>query len=542
MQKVVLGKEAREGLFKGVDLLAKVVQTTLGPMGSNVIFDTTYGLSYPIVTKDGVTVAKNVDSDDPLESMGIRLIRQASQLTNQEVGDGTTTSTVITNEIVKAGSKINGYSRYNNISFIEGMKHAQELAEEFVDKQTIDIKNDLDKARQVAYISANNDKTIGDLVAEAYSQVGPFGSIGVQPSKTGKNYIEYQKGLEFNSGVPAIQFLQLDKPQTVINDVEIIVSNFEINDIKQIAESTLLNNKLATGRNIVLICSDISSEVLMNLLHQRQQRGLRFTIVKAPNFGASREAFLMDIAILTGGQMLDESIGDSLGKVKESDFGTCKSINLSLDKTVIHGGGGTEKAIEERIAYLNELLDEPDIDDSTKEIFKERLHKISGGVAEIFIDAVSDVQYEETAFRVKDAISAVGASFRGGVVSGGGATLLKAAEYVQKNLSDWHKENESSYQGAMAVVTALRTPFQHILNNAGITDLNGWGESVLKEFLDGNTHVGVDVLHTELGVVDLVERGIIDPALVTKSAVRNAIRMAGILLTTSSAIVTTGND
>lgn len=539
MQKVVLGKEAREGLFKGVDLLSKVVQTTLGPMGSNVVFDTSYGLSYPVVTKDGVTVAKNVDSDDPLESMGIRLIRQASQLTNQEVGDGTTTSTVLTNEIVKAGKDSN-QSRYNNISFIEGMKHAQELAEKFIDSQTIDIKNDLDKARQVAYISANNDKVIGDLVAEAYSQVGPYGSIGVQPSKTGKNYIEYQKGLEFNSGVPAIQFLQLDKPQTVINDVEILVTNFEINDIKQVAESAVLNNMLTMGKNIVLICSDISSEVLMNLLHQRQQRGLRFTIVKAPNFGASREAFLMDIAILTGGQMLDGSLGDTLGKVKESDFGTCKSISLSLDKTVIHGGGGTEKAIEERVKYLKELLDEQGIDDSTKEIFRERLHKISGGVAEIFIDAVSDVQYEETAFRVKDAISAVGASFRGGVVSGGGATLLKASDYVQKNLSDWYKENESSYKGAMAVVLALVSPFKHILLNAGMNPAE-WGESVLKEFYKGNTHGGVDVLHTELGVVDLVERGIIDPALVTKSAVRNAIRMAGILLTTSSAIITTGS-
>lgn len=537
MKKVILKDEARKGLYKGVQLLTDVVQTTLGPRGSNVIFDASYGLAYPIVTKDGVTVAKNVDSDDPLESMGIRLIRHASQLTNQEVGDGTTTSTVITNEIVRLGAPIESVS---NVRFISGMKKAQELIEEFIDSHTVSILDNPEQVKQIAYISANNDKLLGDLVADAYAEVGQYGSIGVQPSKTGQNYIEFQKGLEFNSGAVAIQFLQLDKQVTNIKDAELLITNFELHDIRELVGDIVLSKKLfIEGKPVVLIVSDISSEVLGQLIFQIADKGAKLYIVKAPHFGASRDSFLMDLATLTGGKFLDSSLGDTIAKANESDFGKCKSVNLTMDKTVIHGGEGDKEAIQERVDYLTELLDEKDLTDEIRESVRERLLKLNGGVAEIFIDAVSDVQYEETSFRVRDAISATGASYRGGAVAGGGATLYKAASSIQSTIDNIYDKSSDEYLGASILLKAIKKPFEVILANADMNPQE-YGEKVLEAFFAGDKHIGVDVMDGK--ICDLLEKGIIDPALVTKSAVSNAVRMGSTLLTTSSAIVSHGDN
>lgn len=537
MKKVILKDEARKGLYKGVQLLTDVVQTTLGPRGSNVIFDATYGLAYPIVTKDGVTVAKNVDSDDPLESMGIRLVRHASQLTNQEVGDGTTTSTVITNEIVQ---QYTSSKKINNVRFINGMKRAQELIENFIDKHTVAIHKDVEKIRQIAHISANNDKVLGDLVADAYNKVGQYGSISVQPSKTGKNYIEFKEGLEFNAGVPAVQFLEIDKPITVVENAEILVTNFEIKSMSELAVDNALSKTLFVDRKpVVLICSDIAVEVLGQLLYQIAEQGVKLYVVKAPHFGASRDAFLMDIAILTGGNYLDASLGDKLADIKEADFGKASSVHLTMDKTVILGGKGKKKAIADRIKYMSELLDEKDLSDEMRDAVQERLHKLSGGVAEIFIDAISDVQYEETSFRVKDAISATGASYKGGAVAGGGSTLFKASIEVQKQIDIIFQEGTDEHLGASVLLKAIMKPFAVILENAGL-DVQEYKDKVLKEYSEDFMHVGVDVMDGT--VCDMYEKGVIDPALVTKSALRNAVRMGGTLLTTSSAIVTYGDN
>ncbi len=513
--------EAREGLKRGVDALANAVKVTLGPKGRNVIIDKSFG--GPQITKDGVTVAKEVELEDPHENMGAQLVKQVASKTNDLAGDGTTTATVLAQAIVREGLK-NVTAGANPMDLKNGIDKATKKVVEALEKQAIEVGDDVEKIKQVATISANNDETIGDLIAQAFSKVGKEGVITVEESKGTDTYVDVVEGMQFDRGYLSPYFItdpekmvaELDRPFILITDKKISTMKDLLPILEQVAQ---------TGRPLLIIAEDVDGEALATLVVNKLRGTLKVAAVKAPGFGDRRKAMLEDIAILTGGTVITEERGYKLENTTLDMLGQAERVTIDKDNTTIVGGAGKEEDIKARIKQIKAQIEQT-TSDYDREKLQERLAKLAGGVAVLYVGAPSEVELKEKKDRVEDALNATRAAVEEGIVAGGGVALLRA----QKSLEDLKAANEDEKTGIMIIYQALEEPLRQIVNNGGEE-----GSVVVSKVKEGEGDFGYDVKRGEY--VNMLKAGIIDPKKVTRIAIENAASVGGMILTTESALI-----
>lgn len=518
--------EARDGLKRGVDALANAVKVTLGPKGRNVIIGKSFGA--PQVTKDGVTVAKEIELEDALENMGAQMVKEVASRTNDLAGDGTTTATVLAQAIVKEGLR-NVAAGANPMDLKRGIDKAVESIVKDLEKQSKKVGSDSEMIKQVASISANNDDTIGDLIAKAFSKVGKEGVITVEEAKGMDTYVDVVEGMQFDRGYLSPYFVtDADKMIADLENPYVLLFDKKISNLQEILP--ILEPVAQSGRPLLIIAEDVEGQALATLVVNKLRGGLKIAAVKAPGFGDRRKAMLEDIAILTGGVVISEERGFSLENADLSMLGTAETITIDKDNTTIVNGAGKAEDIKARVNQIKAQI-ETTTSDYDKEKLQERLAKLAGGVAVLYVGAASEVEMKEKKDRVDDALHATRAAVEEGIVAGGGVALVRAKSVLEKLTTD----NLDETTGVQIVARAIEAPLRTIVENAG-----GEGSVVVSKVMEGKKDFGFDA-KTET-YVDMLKAGIIDPKKVTRIALENAASVAGMILTTECALVDIKED
>jgi chaperonin GroEL len=518
--------EARDGLKRGVDALANAVKVTLGPKGRNVIISKSFGA--PQVTKDGVTVAKEIELENELENMGAQMVKEVASKTNDLAGDGTTTATVLAQAIVKEGLK-NVAAGANPMDLKRGIDKAVEAITKDLEKQAKKVGNSSEMIKQVAAISANNDDTIGDLIAKAFSKVGKEGVITVEEAKGMETYVDVVEGMQFDRGYLSPYFVtDADKMIADLENPYILLFDKKISNLQEILP--ILEPVAQSGRPLLIIAEDVDGQALATLVVNKLRGGLKIAAVKAPGFGDRRKAMLEDIAILTGGTVISEERGFTLENADLSMLGTAETVTVDKDNTTIVNGAGKAADIKARVNQIKAQI-ETTTSDYDKEKLQERLAKLAGGVAVLYVGAASEVEMKEKKDRVDDALHATRAAVEEGIVAGGGVALVRAKSVLEKITT----ENLDEVTGVQIVARAIEAPLRTIVGNAG-----GEGSVVIAKVMEGKKDFGFDA-KTET-YVDMLKAGIIDPKKVTRIALENAASVAGMILTTECALVDIKED
>src|SRR5688572_672718 len=519
MSKIVkFDSDAREGLERGVNRLADAVRVTLGPRGRNVVLDKKWGA--PTITNDGVTIAKEIELDDPWENTGAQLVKEVASKTNDVAGDGTTTATVLAQAMVKAGLR-NVAAGANPMSLKRGIEKAVVAAVDSIKTQSREVEG-RDQIAHVASISANNDPEIGEMVAEAMDKVGKDGVITVEESNTFGMELELVEGMQFDKGYISPYFVtDQDRMETVLEDPYILIAQQKISTVRDLLP--VLEKVMQAGKPLVIIAEDVEGEALATLVVNKIRGTFTSIAVKAPGFGDRRKAMLQDIAILTGGQLISEEIGLKLESVGLDMLGKARKVVVTKDNTTIVEGEGNPEEIKGRIEQIKAEIDRTD-SDWDREKLQERLAKLSGGVAVLKVGAATEVELKEKKHRIEDSVSATRAAVEEGIVPGGGATLVRSREAVEAL-----ELTGDEAAGARAVMEALDAPLRWIAQNAGLE-----GGVVVDKVRNEKPGHGLNAATGEY--VDLLASGIIDPARVTRSALQNAASIAGLFLTTEATI------
>ena len=518
--------DARDGLKKGVDALANAVKVTLGPKGRNVIISKSFGA--PTVTKDGVTVAKEVELPDALENMGAQMVKEVASKTNDLAGDGTTTATVLAQAIVREGLK-NVAAGANPMDLKRGIDKSVKAIVNELAKQSQKVGDSIDKIRQVAAISANNDEAVGELIADAFKKVGKEGVITVEEAKGTDTYVDIVEGMQFDRGYLSPYFVtnsekmiaELDNPFILLYDKKISTMKYLLPILEPVAQS---------GKSLLIIAEDIDGEALATLVVNKLRGALRIAAVKAPGFGDRRKAMLEDIAILTGGTVIAEERGFTLENATVDMLGRAERVAIDKDNTTIVNGAGKSEEIQARVGQIKAQI-EVTTSDYDKEKLQERLAKLAGGVAVLYVGAPSEVEMKEKKDRVDDALHATRAAVEEGIVAGGGVALLRARNVLHKIKT----ENSEEVTGIQIVYRAVEAPLRTIVENAG-----GEGSVVIAKVLESRNSFGYNAKTEKY--VDMFRAGIIDPKKVTRVALENAASVAGMILTTECSLVDIKED
>ena len=517
-KEIAYDTKARAALKKGVDKLANAVRVTLGPKGRNVVIERKFGA--PTVTKDGVSVAKEIDLEDQLENVGAQMLREVASKTSDKAGDGTTTATVLAQSIISEGLK-NVTAGANPMEIKKGIDLAKDHIIEFISKISKDIP-DSNQIAQVATISANDDQEIGSKIAEAMDKVGKDGVITVEESKTAETYLEFVEGMQFDRGYLSPYFVtNSDSMEADLEDPYVLVHDKKISNMKDLLP--LLEKVVQAGKPILIIAEDIEGEALATLVVNKLRGTFKVLAVKAPGFGDRRKAMLEDIAILTGATVISEEQGYKLENATLEYLGSCKKVVSDKDNTTIVDGVGSKNAIKARVNEIRVQIDQTS-SDYDKEKLQERLAKLSGGVAVLNVGAATEVEMKEKKARVDDALHATRAAVEEGIVPGGGVALLRASLELDKVKAD-----ETQKVGVDIMKRALEGPIRQICENAGVES-----SIVVQKVLEGKNDFGFDARNEEY--VNMFKAGIIDPAKVARVAVENAASISGLLLTTEAAI------
>jgi chaperonin GroEL len=520
-KQLLFNEEARRKLLAGVEQISKAVKVTLGPKGRNVLLDKKFGA--PTVTKDGVSVAKEVELADPYENMGAQLLKEVATKTNDVAGDGTTTATVLAYSLVKEGLK-SVAAGMTPLELKRGIDKAVEIAVAEIKKNSKDIK-DKEEISHVASVSANNDAEIGNTIADAMEKVGKDGVITVEESKTMDTTIDFVEGMQFDRGYISAYFVtDRDTMTSVYEDVFILIHDKKISGMKDMLP--ILEKVAQSGKPLLIVAEDVDGEALSTLVLNSLRGTLKTVAVKAPGFGDRRKAMLEDIAVLTGGQVITEELGMKLENTELSHLGKAKTIKIDKDNTTIINGGGKKKDIDDRVAQIKTQIEDT-TSDYDREKLQERLAKLAGGVAVINVGAATEVELKEKKHRVEDALSATRAAIEEGIVSGGEIALIQAALALDK--ADTEGLTDDEKVGFKIVKRALEEPIRQIAENAGLD-----GAVIADQAKREKKGIGFDAAKMEW--VDMVKAGIIDPAKVTRSALQNAASIASLLLTTECAI------
>jgi chaperonin GroEL len=525
-KKIQFDIEARDGLKRGVDALADAVKVTLGPKGRNVIIGKSFG--GPQVTKDGVSVAKEVELEDPLENMGAQMVKEVASKTNDLAGDGTTTATILAQAIVKEGLK-NVAAGANPMDLKRGIDKAVEAIVADLNDQAVEVGNSSEKIKQVASISANNDATIGELITTAFEKVGKEGVITVEEAKGTDTTVDIVEGMQFDRGYISPYFVtNSDKMEADMESPHILLYDKKISTMKDLLP--ILEPVAQSGKPLVVIAEDVDGEALATLVVNKLRGSLKIAAVKAPGFGDRRKAMLEDIAILTGGTVISEDRGFTLENATLDMLGTAEKVTIDKDNTTVVNGAGNSDDIKARVNQIKSQI-EASTSDYDKEKLQERLAKLSGGVAVLYVGAASEVEMKEKKDRVDDALHATRAAVEEGIVSGGGVALLQALPSLGKLKST----NADELTGIQIVSKAIESPLRTIVGNAG-----GEGSVVVAKVIEGENNFGYDAKTDTYG--NMQEKGIIDPKKVTRIALENAASVAGMILTTECALVDIKED
>ena len=518
--------EARDGIKRGVDALANAVKVTLGPRGRNVIISKSFGA--PQVTKDGVTVAKEIELEDALENMGAQMVKEVASRTNDLAGDGTTTATVLAQAIVKEGLR-NVAAGANPMDLKRGIDKAVVAIVKDLEKQSTKVGNSSEMIKQVAAISSNNDEQIGDLIAKAFGKVGKEGVITVEEAKGTETYVDVVEGMQFDRGYLSPYFVtDSEKMQTILENPMILLYDKKISSMKDLLP--VLEPLVQQGKSLLIIAEDVDGEALATLVVNKLRGSLKIAAVKAPGFGDRRKAMLEDIAILTGGTVISEERGFTLENADIEMLGTAETVTIDKDNTTIVNGAGNKKDIKARVNQIKSQI-ESSTSDYDKEKLQERLAKLAGGVAVLYVGAASEVEMKEKKDRVDDALHATRAAVEEGIVAGGGVALVRAIDVLSKLTTETLDETT----GIQIVARAIESPLRTIVENAG-----GEGSVVINKVLEGKKNFGYDAKSDTY--VDMIKAGIIDPKKVTRIALENAASVAGMILTTECALVDIKED
>ncbi|MCQ2441269.1 MAG: chaperonin GroEL [Clostridia bacterium] len=525
-KNIVFGEEARKSLQTGVDKLANAVKVTLGPKGRNVVLDKKYGS--PLITNDGVTIAKEIELDDPFENMGAQLVKEVSVKTNDAAGDGTTTATVLAQALIAEGMK-NVAAGANPMVVKKGIKSAVDTAIETIVNNSKKVSGSDDIAR-VATISSG-DEVIGKLIAEAMEKVSADGVITVEESKTADTYSEVVEGMQFDRGyITPYMVTDSDKMEAVIDDALILITDKKISNIQEILP--LLEQIVQSGKKLVIVAEDIEGEALSTLIVNKLRGTFTCVAVKAPGFGDRRKEMLQDIAILTGGEVISEELGLDLKDTTIEQLGQARQVKVTKENTIIVDGAGDKDAIKDRVAQIRNQI-ATTTSDFDREKLQERLAKLSGGVAVIKVGAATEIEMKEKKLRVEDALSATKAAVEEGIVAGGGVALLNTIPSVTK-LANKTEGDEKT--GVNIVLKALEAPVRQIAFNAGIE-----GSVIIDKIVNsGKVNYGFDAYNENY--TDMIEAGIVDPTKVTRSALENAASVAAMVLTTESLVADIKED
>ena len=513
--------EARDGLKRGVDALANAVKVTLGPKGRNVIISKSFG--GPTVTKDGVTVAKEIELKDALENMGAQMVKEVASKTNDLAGDGTTTATVLAQAIVKEGLK-NVAAGANPMDLKRGIDKAVEAIVADLGKQAQVVGSDSDKIKQIASISANNDEVIGELIATAFGKVGKEGVITVEEAKGTDTYVDVVEGMQFDRGYLSPYFVtNPEKMEVELERPYILLYDKKVSSLKELLP--ILEPVAQSGKPLLIIAEDVDGEALSTLVVNKLRGALKIAAVKAPGFGDRRKAMLEDIAILTGGTVIAEESGYTLENATLEMLGTAEKVTIDKDNTTLVNGAGDADMIKNRVNQIKGQM-ETTTSDYDKEKLQERLAKLAGGVAVLYVGAASEVEMKEKKDRVDDALHATRAAVEEGIVAGGGVALLRA----KAALSSIKADNADEATGIQIVSRAVESPLRTIVENAGLE-----GSVVVAKVTEGKGNFGYNAKTDEY--VDMLKAGIIDPKKVTRVALENAASVAGMILTTECALI-----
>ena len=518
-KEIKYGADARAALESGVNQLADTVRVTLGPKGRNVVLDKSFGA--PLITNDGVTIAKEIELEDAFENMGAQLVKEVATKTNDVAGDGTTTATVLAQAMVNAGMK-NLAAGANPIILRKGMKKATDTAVDAIAKMSSKV-NGKEHIARVAAISAG-DEEVGQLVADAMEKVSGDGVITIEESKTMQTELDLVEGMQFDRGyISAYMATDMDKMEAVLDNPYILITDKKISNIQEILP--LLEQIVQSGSKLLIIAEDVEGEALTTLIVNKLRGTFNVVAVKAPGYGDRRKAMLEAIAILTGGQVISSELGLELKEVTMDQLGRAKSVKVQKENTVIVDGEGEKEAIAARINQIKGQIEET-TSDFDREKLQERLAKLAGGVAVIRVGAATETEMKEAKLRLEDALAATRAAVEEGIICGGGSAYIHASKEVAK-LADTLEGDEKT--GAQIVLKALEAPLFHIAANAGLE-----GSVIINKVRESEVGVGFDALKEEY--VDMVKAGILDPAKVTRSALQNATSVASTLLTTESVV------
>ena len=524
-KEIKYGADARAALGRGVDQLADTVRVTLGPKGRNVVLDKSFGA--PLITNDGVTIAKEIELEDPFENMGAQLVKEVATKTNDVAGDGTTTATVLAQAMINAGMK-NLEAGANPIILRKGMKKATDCAVAAIAKMSSKV-NGKEHIARVATISAG-DEEVGNLVADAMEKVSKDGVITIEESKTMQTELDLVEGMQFDRGyISAYMATDMDKMEATLENPYILITDKKISNIQEILP--LLEQIVQSGAKLLIIAEDVEGEALTTLIVNKLRGTFNVVAVKAPGYGDRRKAMLEDIAILTGGQVISSELGLELKDTTMEQLGRAKSVKVQKENTVIVDGEGDKDAIAARVAQIKKQIEET-TSDFDREKLQERLAKLAGGVAVIRVGAATETEMKEAKLRMEDALAATRAAVEEGIICGGGSAYIHASKEVEK-LRDTLEGDEKT--GANIVLKALEAPLYHIAANAGLE-----GSVIVNKVKEMNPGKGFDALKGEY--VDMVADGILDPAKVTRSALQNATSVASTLLTTESVVANIKED
>ena len=520
-KEIKYGIEARKALEAGVNQLADTVRVTLGPKGRNVVLDKSYGA--PLITNDGVTIAKDIELEDKFENMGAQLVKEVATKTNDVAGDGTTTATVLAQAMVNAGMK-NLAAGANPIILRRGMKKATDCAVEAIAKMSQKV-NGKDQIAKVAAISAG-DESVGQLVADAMEKVSNDGVITIEESKTMKTELDLVEGMQFDRGyVSAYMATDMDKMEAVLDNPYILITDKKISNIQEILP--VLEQIVQSGAKLLIIAEDVEGEALTTLIVNKLRGTFNVVAVKAPGYGDRRKEMLQDIAILTGGKVISEELGYDLKDTTMDMLGRAKSVKVQKENTVIVDGEGSKDEIQARIAQIKSQIEET-TSDFDREKLQERLAKLAGGVAVIRVGAATETEMKESKLRLEDALAATKAAVEEGVISGGGSAYIHASKEVAKLAASLSGDEKT---GAEIILKALEAPLYHIAANAGLE-----GAVIINKVRESEAGTGFDALNEKY--VNMIDAGILDPAKVTRSALQNATSVASTLLTTESVVAT----
>ena len=524
-KEIKYGADARAALEAGVDKLANTVRVTLGPKGRNVVLDKSFGA--PLITNDGVTIAKEIELEDAYENMGAQLVKEVATKTNDVAGDGTTTATVLAQAMIKEGMK-NLAAGANPIILRKGMKKATEKAVEALVEmsKTVDGKNQIAK---VAAISAG-DEEVGNLVADAMEKVSKDGVITIEESKTMQTELDLVEGMQFDRGyISAYMATDMDKMEAVLDDPYILITDKKISNIQEILP--VLEQIVQSGARLLIIAEDVEGEALTTLILNKLRGTFNVVAVKAPGYGDRRKAMLEDIAILTGGQVISSELGMELKDATLDQLGRAKSVKVQKENTVIVDGAGDKAAIEARVNQIRNQIDET-TSESDKEKLQERLAKLAGGVAVIRVGAATETEMKESKLRMEDALNATRAAVEEGIISGGGSAYIHASKVVAQFAAGLEGDEKT---GANVILKALEAPLFYIADNAGLE-----GSVIINKVRESEVGIGFDAAGEEY--VNMVDAGILDPVKVTRSALQNATSVASTLLTTESVVANIKED